>query len=650
MAPRVRSTDTSLPEPIAFTERCPPGIRFTERMTGWWAFPTESIDRVRRHHYEDAVRRGRREGWKVELVLTLQAPDLEATLRDPHHPFGFVGSATIAGLGECSPTPRLLARGEFKLFVPDGDRITSKQMVYEADLACACGERWWLSGFKALRQGGGVGVGRFAGTRAPGPLPTSARELWGDQTRLYVRLSQAEGPGVPVFRGLGILTITASDFLRQLLTIRATGTTSRTEACDTVARFAVFFGGVLRDTYGGPFARSRYAPPNWSQRTPRRLVGVKEPRLVPLRTLDEVDLRLTHYPTEAGRRNGHVILAPGFGVRARSFAVDTVDVNLVEFLGREGYDVWLFDYRASPELEASAGEFSIDHVAQHDWPAAVREVWQQSGGGKIGVIAHCVGAMSFMMAALGGAFEDLHDAGIRIQSAICSQVGAHPMGSRLNTLKAVSRLAVFLELFGQKSLRVTVHAADTYRRPPLDRLLKYYWTEDPCDNPVCQRVRFVFGESYLHANLNRSTHDAIIEMFGNPHTRTPARASLRALRHLARILRREEVVLEDGTRLLGLTGMARDLRGKKKDVAGKERKRTGTENLKKLEIRLSLMSGRLNAIFPIRGIERTHEHFARLGVERLEPPLRLEGYAHMDCFIGARAHQEVFPELLARLG
>ena len=46
------------------------------------------------------------------------------------------------------------------------------------------------------------------------------------------------------------------------------------------------------------------------------------------------------------RQTGPVILAPGFSVKASSFAIDTVDQNLVEYLTARSYDVWLFDYRA----------------------------------------------------------------------------------------------------------------------------------------------------------------------------------------------------------------------------------------------------------------------------------------------------------------
>jgi len=609
------------PPPILFTERHQPGIRFTERMTGWWSTPSDPIPQPKRRDYEREARRGRHRGQSLELVLTIEAQDLEATLRDTNHCFQFVGSATLGIPGAKTKQP-FFARGVFRLFVSDRDEITSKQMTYRVRLTGPRGEQWSVSGFKALRRGGG-----FAGFHASSDrrLPsTSGSGLWSDQTRLYCEVSRLRLAGQPPLRGLGVLTLSASDFLRQLLTIRATKTTSRVETWDTIARFALFFGGVLRDTYGGPLARARYAPPDWFKRQRRGLQGIDSSRRVAVMTKDEVALGLTHYKPKNGRPDRHVILAPGFGVRADSFAIDTVKKNLVEYLALHGgYNVWLFDYRASPELDASEGEFTIDDIARYDWPAAIDTVLKEGPTPRVSVVAHCVGAMSFMMAALGG-----HLPAERIDTAILSQVAAHPIGAALNEVKAIARLGVVLGFFGQTRLQVTVQAADTYRRPVLDRWLKYYPTEDPCDNPVCSRVRFVFGESYLHENLDRPTHDAVIEMFGDPRKGKPAYASLRALRHLARIVRHEVLVHEDGVPYVTPKGVA---------------------SLKKLSLKLCLMSGQLNAIFPKRGIETTQSYLRHHELPDLSEPIRLPAYAHMDCFIGARASDEVFPQILAEL-
>ena len=76
-------------------------------------------------------------------------------------------------------------------------------------------------------------------------------------------------------------------------------------------------------------------------------------------TSDGTEIRLTHY---ALGTKGPIVLAPGYGNAARAFAVDTVPKNYVQYLGEHGYDVWLLDYRASPDLR---GEPHPVHGRRH---------------------------------------------------------------------------------------------------------------------------------------------------------------------------------------------------------------------------------------------------------------------------------------------
>ena len=45
-----------------------------------------------------------------------------------------------------------------------------------------------------------------------------------------------------------------------------------------------------------------------------------------------------------------------------------------QYLGEHGYDVWLLDYRASPDLPSSFTQFTVDDIAMRDWPAAIDHV------------------------------------------------------------------------------------------------------------------------------------------------------------------------------------------------------------------------------------------------------------------------------------
>ena len=93
-------------------------------------------------------------------------------------------------------------------------------------------------------------------------------------------------------------------------------------------------------------------------------------------TSDGAEVKLTRY--RFGNK-GPLIMAPGYGNAARAFAIDTVPKNWVQYLGEHGYDVWLLDYRASPELQASFTQFTVDDIAMRDWPAAVETVRRETG-------------------------------------------------------------------------------------------------------------------------------------------------------------------------------------------------------------------------------------------------------------------------------
>src|SRR5919201_5911691 len=106
----------------------------------------------------------------------------------------------------------------------------------------------------------------------------------------------------------------------------------------------------------------------------------------PVPTSDGTEVRLTRY--RMGDK-GPLVMAPGYGNAARAFAVDTVPKNWVQYLGEHGYDVWLFDYRASPDLPSAGTQFTVDDIAQRDWPAAVEIVRGETGRASVQALGHC---------------------------------------------------------------------------------------------------------------------------------------------------------------------------------------------------------------------------------------------------------------------
>jgi hypothetical protein len=103
-----------------------------------------------------------------------------------------------------------------------------------------------------------------------------------------------------------------------------------------------FVGLVLR-CYGDIFAYMMNFPAN-NAGEEIATSGLPEPTIFKPQVGDGLHVKLTRYK---GGTCGPVMLAGGFGTKASSFALSTVDTNLVQMLCDADYDVWLFDYRGS---------------------------------------------------------------------------------------------------------------------------------------------------------------------------------------------------------------------------------------------------------------------------------------------------------------
>jgi choline dehydrogenase-like flavoprotein len=336
----------------------------------------------------------------------------------------------------------------------------------------------------------------------------------------------------------------------------------------------------------------------------RRELRLPEAKEQWVRTADGVDLRLTRF--EAGGR-GPVILAPGFGTTRSAFLLDTIDLNFPEFLAEHGYDIWVFEYRASPELESSKARYTIDEIARYDYPAAVETVRRETGAESVQVVAHCVGSKSFLMAQLAGL------EGVR--SAVSSCLTLHPVGPRLNRLRARGRLAEIMDTIGIKRMSTTFNS-DQLDDRILDVFLRVYPGVERCDDPVCRRVKFMYGDTFAHDQLNEETHANLAPLFG--------RASVYTFRHITRMMRRGHVVDADG----------RD---------------TYLPNLNRLRMPITFIHGERNNLFLPEGSRKTYDLLREAHGDDLYRRHVVAGYAHMDLWIGKDASRDVYPLVLGEL-
>src|SRR3954465_5536609 len=177
--------------------------------------------------------------------------------------------------------------------------------------------------------------------------------------------------------------------------------------------------------------------------TATRTTALPRAEVHDVKTSDGTEVRLTRYKIGS---EGPLVMAPGYGNAARAFAVDTVPKNFVEYLGEHDYDVWLLDYRASPDLPSSWSQFAVDDIALRDWPAAIGHVREQTGSDTVQALGHCIGGLSLFMA-IGGGMEGL-------RSATFSSLAGNPVPTPGNQARAGSRVATVLKTAGVKRLDV----------------------------------------------------------------------------------------------------------------------------------------------------------------------------------------------------
>jgi cholesterol oxidase len=369
--------------------------------------------------------------------------------------------------------------------------------------------------------------------------------------------------------------------------------------------FGKFFAGSLYDTYGGVLARRSTLAPDAEPRV-RRELQAPDPEPFALHAEDGAALRLLRYP---GGSRGPVLLVHGLGMSSLVFTIDTIEVNLIEFLCGAGFDVWTLDHRASIDLPSSEARFTCDDVARLDVGPAVARIRAETGAQTVDVVAQGFGALALLMSLLDGL------EGIR--SAVCLQAGLHLKTPRAARVKAGLHLPGMLRALGGESLTAKAGADGGWKSRLFDAGLRMVpvEAEERCTSPVCRRLIFMYGSLFEHDQLNLATHEALHEMFGV--------ASMAAFEQLASMVRKGHAVGVDGSSYL--------------------------RDLDRLALPLTFLHGGDNACFLP---ESTRETVALLSEANGSARYRhtvIPDYGDVDCLIGKNAARDVFPLILSHL-
>ncbi|MCX2543896.1 alpha/beta fold hydrolase [Pseudomonas sp. COW5] len=561
------------------------GVQFTETMKGYFSRAFTAAQSTDLKVYEAAAKRGEADNSPIDFTLTITANDLNRMIKEPEHAATIVGTVIAPAL---SPQPLTASNGVFNLFEQFEQQVDTRHMKYDMKLTAEDGNDYFFSAFKTVPEDNGV------------------LNIWHDTSTLYVTLYRGPDKSGEVI-GSGVMHIKPADFAKQMTTMKVLNARNERERIEGLARFGKFFAGILWESYGGVFAGDKYFNPDAPPRLKRPL-DAPTPDVHFFPTEDGVELRLSRY--QAGSK-GPVMLVHGLGVGSNIFSTDTIQTNLLEFLCKHDYDVWLLDFRVSILLPASKKEWNGDQIAQYDFKAAIGQIQQKTGAKDVQCVVHCYGATTFFMSLLAGLQS--------VRSVVCSQIAADTVVATATGLKAGLHLPGMLDAIGIKSMTAYADSKENWFNRLYDKALNGYArieAQGYCTNPVCHRITFMYASLYRHDTLNETLHDNLHELFGESNIET--------FEHLALIVRKGHLV---------------DFKGN--DVY--------MPHFDRLTMPICFISGAENQCYLPESTLKTYQRVCeKHGPERYSRHV-VPGYGHIDCMFGKNAVVDVYPIILEHL-
>ncbi|XP_041462772.1 uncharacterized protein LOC121413862 isoform X1 [Lytechinus variegatus] len=565
---------------------CKPGLKFTERMVG-----DLTVDGF---------------PYPAEFTLTIESHDIEHMLEvDPEHKAAIHGTVTCKALHD---KPLTVSNGVFHLFRNSDEHVETKEMTYDMNLHG--GDKFYVfKGVKTVHKDSAVEIGMS------------------DTTTLTIKVSEGPKPGLKEI-GEGKLEMKFSDFMKQLSTLEVTCCCSKRLRMKWKAKFGSFFTGILVDSYGvfDPYGLSSPFSPDSEprKRRPLNLNGIT-PQVYHFLATDGTPLVFTRYK---GGDKGPILLLHGLGVTHRIFALDTVEVSLVEFLVKHGFDVWGLEIRFSIALQAHKKGSFISDPADKDIPPAVDFMLKVTGAPNIQVFAHCAGSATMHASLLGG-----HLTG-KIRSMVVSQVGFRFIVSRFNKLKANARLPKFLQCIGVKGMSAYSDIEDAWHRKFMNRVFDGISnitseSREQCDSDVCHRITFIYSLLWIHQNMNPSTHDTLHEWNGYVHSDI--------FKHFAHC-----------TRQGFLDRIEDDAEPYLPDFHCPERLNSEAyrKQMKHLDIPILYFSGQDNHCWDPETTKQSYERCKEANPDQDYEWFMVPDYGHLDCIVGKDASDDVFPRFL----
>ncbi len=291
--------------------------------------------------------------------------------------------------------------------------------------------------------------------------------------------------------------------------------------------------------------------------------------------------------------------------------------NLVSYLLDDGFtDVWALDFRMSNRFpyDCETHRYTLDDIADYDYPAAMVELRRHIGDRRVHVIAHCLGSLSFMMSLFGGRLPD-------IASVTCNSVALTPRVSTWSRVKLRYGPPIFEYLFGISFLDPRFARSPKLTRDwALGRLVSMAHRE--CDVSECHMLSFMWGSGrpamYEHDNLLPVTHERMADLC--------SACGIYYDRHVAKMVRAGHAVKYDPA-----------------DRRHSDLPDDYLTNAAEVTTAILLLTGDHNRVFTDSNIV-CHQRLSKITPGRCELEI-LPGYGHLDPIVGKNAHLDVFPRI-----
>lgn len=402
-----------------------------------------------------------------------------------------------------------------------------------------------------------------------------------------------------------------------------------------------------------------------------------------LKAAKKIRIGLVRYPAQNPRthdaaaglvRVKTIVLINGFLLSTKAFVAEELETteggSLATTLHKAGWDVWMFEYRASPLLDASAINSNIDDIAEFDIPAAIDKVIEvvsteqclDFDNTQIFAYSRCVGSAALSMSLFSGRLKHKNGsdklAGVQLSDFQPFLVGSPSAQMRLQlasflsgafnldflqftagTMKADLLHALMDRAFASAHYAYRDEVDSHYPpRPATKPKPPYAYPEEVdshymhevagqrCpgeydlrkpqhDTTTCKRISGLMSRSYHHDRLSPETHAKLDEYFG--------RGNLGVFLQGTKCVEYERLVDADGQNVYV------------SDIAIRNN----------LQMPLMLMHGGKNALFDPESLSRSEEQLKRIlgdgaGLNRYE---LLPNFGHVDLILGKDAPKHVFP-------